>query len=422
MNLVKIGRIARREYWFNFKRRSFLFAAIGVPLITFVALFVVFRLVGSSLEDTSAYKQVGIVDEAQLFVNINGQPTTPEAPFVLVADEQTANDQLRNQTLDAYYVIPANYLQSGQVKSYNRRELSIAESINDLFTAQVKTAVANKVGSGDLAARLIDPLEEVKIFRVGSTQELDESAMLGSFFVPFILVMLVYTAISTTSQFILSGLAEEKENRMMELFMTSARPEEMLWGKVIGLCALGLTQLLIWAGIGGTIATLQGNLDLGRQLANYSITPGVLALLLGYFLLGYLVYGTLMAGLGALVNGEQEGRQYAGILSLVAILPVIFIAQFIENPNAGVPLFLSMFPLTSPIAMIMRISWATVPPEQVALSLGILVASIFVSVWIAARLMRIGMLNYGKKLNPREIVRGLVEGRRIITSSTETTA
>jgi ABC-2 type transport system permease protein len=209
---------------------------------------------------------------------------------------------------------------------------------------------------------------------------------------------------------------------MMELFMTSTRPEEMLWGKVIGLCALGLTQLLIWAAIGGTIATLQGNLDIGRQLANYSITPGLLAILFVYFILGYLVYGTLMAGLGALVNGEQEGRQYAGILSIAAILPVIFISSFLENPGGTGPLFLSMFPLTSPIAMIMRMSWATVPTEQVIISLVILLVSIVGSVWISARLMRVGMLNYGKKLNLREIVRGVVEGRNIITTSSSEAA
>lgn len=417
MNLVKIALIAKREFWFNFRRRSFLFAAIGVPLITFVALGVVFKLVGSSLEDTSAYNQIGIVDQAKVFVDAQGQPTTTfEKPFTLITDEQTASTQLKDKTIDGYFVIPADFISTGQVKSYNRRELTIAESINDKFNALLKTALANQVGDGTLAKRLVDPLDKVKIFRVGSPQELDESALLGSFFVPFILVMLVFTAISTTSQFILSGLAEEKENRMMELFMTSARPEEMLWGKVIGLCALGLTQLLIWAAIGGVVAGTQGNLDIGRQLANYSITPSLLALLFAYFILGYLVYGTLMAGLGALVNGEQEGRQYASILSMSAILPVIFIAQFLENPNGGLPLFLSMFPLTSPIAMIMRLSWATVPTEQVVLSFAILLVSIVGSVWMSARLMRVGMLNYGKKLNFRDIVRGVVEGRNIITT------
>ncbi|MBX3082166.1 MAG: ABC transporter permease [Anaerolineae bacterium] len=423
MNLGKIGLIAKREFWFNFRRRSFLFAALGIPLITFGALFIVFNLVGNSLEDTSAYKQIGIVDEAKLLVDAEGKPTVTLAkPFVIVADEATANEQLKAQTVDGYFVIPANFISTGQVKSYNRRDLTISESINDKFTKIVNEAIAKQVGDPNLTARLVDPLDKVKIFRVGSTQELDESALLGSFFVPFILVMLVYTAISTTSQFILSGLAEEKENRMMELFMTSARPEEMLWGKVIGLCALGLTQLLIWAVLGGSIAALQGNLDIARQLANYSITPSLLALLFVYFILGYLVYGTLMAGLGALVNGEQEGRQYAGLLSFLAIVPVIFITEFLEHPNTGLPLFLSMFPLTSPIAMIMRISWATVPTAQIVISIAILLISIFASVWISARLMRVGMLNYGKKLNIREIVRGVVEGRNIITARNTETA
>ncbi|MFN8419189.1 MAG: ABC transporter permease [Anaerolineae bacterium] len=203
---------------------------------------------------------------------------------------------------------------------------------------------------------------------------------------------------------------------MMEMFLTSARPTEMLWGKVLGLGALGITQLLIWGGIGLGITAAQGTLDIQRTLANYSITPSYILLLLVFFLLGYLIYGTLMAGLAALVNAEQEGRQYAGIFSLLLMVPIFFIVQFLQSPNTGTPRFLSLFPLTSPTAMIMRASWGTVDAGEIALSIGLLIVSIIAIIWIAARLMRLGMLNYGKKLGPREIIRGLLEGRTIVTA------
>jgi ABC-2 type transport system permease protein len=245
---------------------------------------------------------------------------------------------------------------------------------------------------------------------------LDESALFGSFFVPFIFVMLMFSAIMTTSQFVMSGLVEEKENRMMELFITSARPVEMLAGKVLGLGALGLTQLLIWGVIGLVLSSLQGTLDLGRMLGNLSIGPSYLFMLLVYFLLGYLFYGTLMGGLGALANAEQESRQYAGIISIVALLPIFFLVSYLENANGPIPVLMSMIPFTSASGMILRMSWAEVPPEQIALSVGILAVSIVGVVWVSARLMRLGMLNYGKKLNFREIIGGLVTGRRLITA------
>jgi ABC-2 type transport system permease protein len=417
MSVSKILLIAKREFWVNFRRRSFLFTAFGVPVITSVALLIVFRLLGDSLQDVSAYKAVGIVDTAAVVAAPSGQPAiTLDAPFVWVSGETEAAAKLKDKSLDAYYVIPADFMTEGKITSYHRPELTISESINDRFEEVLKAALAARFGDANLSQRLVDPLDKVKIFRVGNPQELDESALFGSFFVPFIVVMLVFSAIISTSQFILSGLAEEKENRMMELFATSARPTEMLWGKVLGLGGLGLSQLLIWVSLGAALAALQGNLDIGRQLANYSITPSFLGLLLVYFLLGYLVYGTIMAGLGALVNAEQEGRQYAGLISLLAIAPVLFITQFLENPNGQVPTFLSLFPFTSPIGMIMRLSWASVPPEHVLLSIGLLVATAAAMIWVSARLMRIGMLNYGKKLNLRDILRSLIEGRTLISS------
>lgn len=418
MSLSKIILIARREYWVNFRRRSFLLTAFVMPLITFVALAIVFRLLGQTLEDVSGFKNIGVVDQARIFSTTDGSPIlTLESPFKLITDEAQAAADLQNEVLDAYYVIPANFLDTSEtIKSYQRRDLPLSEGINDQFTEIVKRALVTPLGDANLTSRVADPLDKVKIFRVGSDQELDESALFGSFFVPFIFVMLMFSAIMTTSQFVMSGLVEEKENRMMELFITSARPIEMLAGKVLGLGALGLSQLLIWGVFGLVLSSVQGTLDLGRLLGNLSIGPSYLLLILVYFVLGYLFYGTLMGGLGALANAEQESRQFAGIISIVALLPIFFLVSYLENANGSIPVLMSMIPFTSASGMILRMSWAEVPPEQIALSIIILAVSIVVVVWVAARLMRLGMLNYGKKLNIREIVSGLVTGRRLITA------
>jgi ABC-2 type transport system permease protein len=203
---------------------------------------------------------------------------------------------------------------------------------------------------------------------------------------------------------------------MMELLVTSSRPSEMLWGKILGLGALGLTQILIWAGIGLAFLLAQGNVDIGTTFANLQITPGMLVLLLAYFLLGYLMFGALMAGLGISVNAEQEGRQLAGVVSIIAILPFVLSVFFLDDPNAPLAVVGSLFPLTAPLSMILRLSFGTVPSWQIALSLAILALSGAGSVWLAARLFRLGMLNYGKRLGLRGIVEIAFGGRRVISS------
>jgi ABC-2 type transport system permease protein len=203
---------------------------------------------------------------------------------------------------------------------------------------------------------------------------------------------------------------------MMELFATSARPSEMLWGKLLGLGALGLTQIVIWAIIALILGTLQGSVNVERLLATYQITPGFLAVLLVFFILGYFVFGTLMSAFGVMVNAEQEGRQISSIISIVAIAPYFFIMQYLQSPNEGIAQFLSLFPLTSPVGMILRISWANVPPGEILLAIVLLVLTVIGLIWFAARMLRLGMLNYGKKLSLREILQALVEGRQVITS------
>jgi ABC-2 type transport system permease protein len=144
------------------------------------------------------------------------------------------------------------------------------------------------------------------------------------------------------------------------------------------------------------------------------ITPGYLLVLLAYFLLGYLLFGAIMFGIGASVNAEQESRQIAGLISTLSLLPLMFSFIYFTDPNGFFAVFMSMFPLTSPVGMIIRASWTNVGPTDIALSLAILSVSVAGLIWLAARIFRLGLLNYGKRLSVRDIVRSLREGRHTL--------
>jgi len=412
MSLRKVWLIARREFSTNFRRRSFLFAAFGIPLFTLVILAIVFTVIAQNLEDLSAYKHIGIVDQANVMTDTSGKALVTLPPlFEIFNPMDDAKSALESDSVQGYYVIPPNYLKDGHIDVYSRPEPRLSDTLNEKFQAVLKAALVSRFGDAQLAERLQDPAKNLAVYRIGNPDKLSTLALVASFFVPFILCLLIFIAITGTSQFMMSGLVEEKENRMMEMFITSSRLSEILWGKILGLGALGLAQIVIWLLISLSFGILRGSVDIGKTLANLQLTPGYVALLLVYFFLGYLAYGSLMFGIGASVNAEQESRQLGGLVTMISVLPFIFLASYFSNPNGTLPTFFSLFPLTAPVGMILRVSWAVVPPGEIALSLLILAGFALLVTRLAALVFRVGMLNYGKRLSIRDIFGALREGR-----------
>ncbi|MBE7512373.1 MAG: ABC transporter permease [Anaerolineales bacterium] len=214
---------------------------------------------------------------------------------------------------------------------------------------------------------------------------------------PSIVGTLIFMLTMTSSQFLMSGLVEEKENRMMEVFMTSARPIEMMSGKLLGMGLLGLTQLGVWGLFGLAYLLVSGQLgDIGKILAALQLTPIFIFVTLIMTLLGYLFYGSILAGIGATVNAEKEAQQYATLIVLGGVAPLALVIVFLLDPNGGAAQLMSVIPLTAPIALIIRLSLATVPTAHILFSMGVMVVSVIVAIYFSARVFRMGMLNYGK--------------------------
>ena len=424
MNLRKIWLIARREYLYNFRRRSFLFTAFIMPLVSIGITVFVISVVAQSQEDISAYKHVGIVDKANVFVDESGNPVIKlPAPFQLMPSDQAATTALKSKAIDAYYGIPVDFLHGGRIDTYHRPDLTISDGLQTRFDDLLTQALASRVGDATVAQRLQAPIDKLSIYRLGSDQPVDKLALIATIFVPFAVAILMFMTTTVTSQFLMAGLTDEKENRMMEMFITSVRPTEILWGKILGLGALGLTQMLIWAVAGAIYALTRGSVDVVKLLSSLQLTPGYFLLLAAYFVLGYLSIASIMFGIGASVNAEQESRQLGGLLSLLTLLPLMLSFSYFVDPNGPLPTFMSLFPLTSPVGMILRAAWTSVPPAQIALSLVLLALTVFGLIWLAARIFRLGLLNYGKRLGLRDIIRSIREGRRapIISARKEAT-
>lgn len=405
MSLHKILLIARRDFLTNVRRRSYLFTAFVIPILSIGFSIFATTLSNSQLDSTGDFARVGIVDQVNILTGL-----TLKKPYEVLTLAQAEAD-VKAGTLQVYFVLPPDYLAKKQALSFST--VSLPPGLDADFNKQLRAAFTAQTGSQDVIARLQDPTGTLVIRQLDNPQKFDETVLFGSFFVPYIFGILLFASIMTTSQFLMSGVVEEKENRMMEVLATSSRPSEMLWGKIIGLGGLGLLQLLIWGLVGAFFVLTRADQNVGATLAGLQLTPASLVLFLAYFLLGYLFNGAIMAGIGASVNAESESRQIATIMSLIYLLPFFFTFTFVSDPDGSLQVFLSLFPFTSPVSMLMRRAFTDVPTSQVLLSLALLAASAFLIVWVSGRVFRLGMLSYGKRLGLRDIVRAIRDSRAV---------
>lgn len=388
--------------------------------MTFVfPLFFVFLMFGSTLLFATTFDQdqtTGYIDQTGLFVL--SSRTTTDLPaigsieaknhtidFIKYTDAGEAHEDLRSGKISAYIIIPSDFIRTGTIELYTfkkglntqRMELS-----GELSETVITTLLKDKVDDATLQ-RVRDPvhIKEFNIDTTGETREKGLSDILSEFGLPFVIGMLLFISIFSASGYLLRGVAEEKENRVIEVLLSSLTPVELLTGKIIGLGMVGLVQITIWLSVGtmGSIYALP-----------VLIKPSLLLLGLVYFVLGFLVYASIMAGVGAISGSLQESQQFAGIFTFMAILPLMFMQILITKPDSIISIILSMFPLTSPVAMMGRIAVTDVPLYQIAASILILAASVYFVIVLSARLFRTGLLMYGKRPKIGEIIRFMRSG------------
>jgi ABC-2 type transport system permease protein len=424
----------RREYLFNFRRPSFLFTAFGIPAFTFVAMFLIIQFTADRETSLVKYHNVGYIDRAGIVTTrvtdpgadyyayqpvANPDQPEPDDPAALDAyleDLQAyATQQVLEDKLDAYFVIGADYVVSGTVDLYSDRNVpeALRQSVEEFLEYQIMARAPD-----DLAI----PVERLgdanyTIRDLDSDKALSEAALAGRLLLPFVFVMIYFMATSTTAQFLMSGVVEEKENRLMEILATSLRPLELLLGKLLGLGALAITQVVVWTLAGLLIAG--SNSDAQDFITGVSFQPGDMAILVVLFVLNFLVFSAIMLGIGAAVTAEAESRQIAGFITFIGVLPILFLTAFFSNPDGPLPVFFTFFPLTAAVGLIMRLGMTTLPTWQIALSLTIQVVTVIAVMWLAAKVFRLGMLMYGKRLSPRVLWQAIREGRTTLTTASD---
>ena len=403
-----LWQVFRFEFLRNLRRRGYLVTAVAVPLLTLLLLegsqlagqagnipglnLPTFSVPGASASSAGAR---GLVDETGLFAS-GGELRH----YASVAAAEAA---LARGEIDSWYHIPADYLETGRVT-----QVLPALRLEEVSSGAIRHHILASESAGLDAALLARLNQPARLTVLGEARaaSLDEDLSLLVIY-PFTVALML--SLFMTSGYLLQGVIEEKETRVVEILLSSLRPAQLFGGKVLAYGALGLLQLLVW--LLGILLVLQRAPahEALSALAQFVLPPGATPLLLLYFVLAYLMFAGAFSILGALSASMREGPQYAAFITLPAVSPLWVSAALVAAPHDTLALALSLFPLTAPLTMLQRVLITEVPLWQIALSVALQLLSIAALMWLAGRLFRVHTLLAGRLPRLRELP-GLLRG------------
>jgi ABC-2 type transport system permease protein len=403
-----VGVVARRDYLRTVRRRGFIFGTLLLP-IGFAALFALSAIlspggtggIGGS-GGPSAVRLV-VVDHSSLGLR-------SQEPVISVVSEGEADRSLRAGIIGEYYVVPSTYPDTPDIQRVElaSRGLDIAAverrpSQEAVLGSALQAALLGRGGvEPDLALRILSPVRVTAVSVEG--EPVSDAAPVASFLVPFAFALLFTMSIFITSGYLLQSVTEEKENRVVEILLSSVPSLPLMAGKVLGLGAAGLTQVAIWV-ITALLALPLISAQVG-DLGDLTLSPAVLVLAVVYFVLGYLAYGAIFAAIGAVAPGNREAQQYSSFFGFIAVVPLIFSSLFLTGDlDSPLVWVMALFPLSSPCAMLMVLAIApSIPVVMVTLSLAVLVVFVVLATVASARVFRATLLLYGVRPSMGRIV------------------
>ena len=396
--------ILRHELAQTLRRKSFILMTIAFPLIGLLAILGFQFIQGTGEPPEVKIIDIGYIDYTDSFV-ISTQPEGVE--LIYQPSEEEAFNALLAEDISQYFVIPQDYISTGSVIRYTlEREV---ETPNEVWQAIKDFLISNLLeGQNDpqIVQRVQYPLSLNSITLDENGDIAPQQGGISAFIVPYIFSILLVMSIFTSSGFLLQGLGEEKENRIMEILLSSVSPRQLITGKVLGLGAAGLLQIIIWLVSARFLAGMASS-SIGGILSSLHIPMDFLILGIVYFVLGYLLFAVIMAGAGSIGATARESQQFSAFFTFSAVIPFFFITSILENPNSVIAQVLTFFPFTAPITVILRLGVSDIPLWQIAISISLMILAILGMLWLVAKIFRVFLLMYGKTPKLGEVFRYL---------------
>ncbi|MGH9373279.1 MAG: ABC transporter permease [Vicinamibacterales bacterium] len=412
--------IMKREFRERVASRSFVVGTLLFPLFL-IGLILLPRLVGSGGTEW----RLALVDEAPVGVGtaftaaLTKPPDSPDSNTYRLLPVEGTIDQLRDglaaqverKEIDGYVVLPANVLGRGMIQFRARKAGSFAV-IRDLRTAATRAVQGERLRTAGVdasaVATLIAPVQvdEARITVRGE----ERAGALSTFMAAYVVAFLIYVMTTLYGVAVMRSVLEEKTNRIAEVLMSTIRASHLMAGKIIGVGSAAVAQVLIWAAIMTTVVSQSHRLGdpfalPPTMMQALRIEPVTGVLLFLFFLLGFFLYASIFATVGASVTSEQEAQSVQFIALTPLIAPLMFLQSILNAPLGPVATTLGLIPFTAPITMPMRMASTPVPAIEIGVSLVLLAAAIAVVAWIAGKVYRVGILSTGKRPTMTELAR-----------------
>ena len=427
----KIGLIVRREYLERVKKKSFIITTILMPLLMLGMMCLPALLMNVNLSDA---RKIGVIDNSGLIAG--SLEDTELAEFI---PTNISIDSLFNHDeFDGFLIIDRNVLENPSGVTLYTREagsLELENSISSNISDIIEQKRLNDLDMSNIRSVLEEIQADVNLttYRLTDDNSIDSTSSVISYAIGLIMSIVLYMFLLLYGTMVMTSIIEEKNNRVLELIVTSVKPVQLMLGKIIGVGLVAITQLCLWAVLMVTISAVVLPLFLSPEIAgeiaaynNGTLNPttasidvqGLQALstlgnpvfiagIFGYFLLflvgGFLLYAAVYAAIGSSVDNVQDGSQFQSFLTIPLIVGFIVSTTIAANPNSQLALWLSMIPFTSPMVMMTRIPFG-IPAWEIVVSLVVLYASFLGMVWFSAKIYRVGIFMHGKKPTIKELI------------------
>ncbi len=417
----KIISVIKREYFQIVRTKAFIIGTILGPVL--MASFIIVPVLVSVIS-VGQQEHIGVMDLSQeMFDPLDkkldhklrdGSRRYLLEKYKVDGDPEQVRKELSQKVLDkkltAYIFIPKDISDEGTAE-YVSQHVSDFDKLKAINEALNSVVIEKRLrGEGLDPQKIAQYIRRVRLKTIKVSKRGEEEETGGTFIYSYLLVIILYMTLFFYGAIIMRGVIEEKNSRVVEIVLSSLRPFQLMSGKMLGIAAVGFTQYAIWAIFGFSVSRYSKNLissvfPAASEFKLPTIPPYIFIYFVLFFILGYFLYGTVYAAIGSMVNSEKEAQQLLFPVTMFLIVPILLMMFVMRSPNSSLSIVLSLIPFFAPILMLLRICVLLPPLIQIAGSIVILLLTIFLMLWLTAKIYRVGILMYGKRPSFQEIVK-----------------
>ncbi|MGP8079474.1 MAG: ABC transporter permease [Dehalococcoidales bacterium] len=397
--------IFRHEFFATIRRVGFIVLTLALPILALLTIGVT-QLVSGIVKPATTVQttSVGYVDEAGGF---NQFTTEGDIKLVSYNTKDAALQAMVKGDINDYFVIPDNYTTKGVIQNYTmEKQLAVPDDIQ----GAIKSFLSDNLLAGkypDATVQVIEsPLNLVSTRLTETGAVAQDQGGVSDLIIPGIFSLLLVLSLIFSSTYVLQGLGEEKENRIMEILLSSVSPRQLITAKVLGIGLAGLVQVVLWAILLPPLLNLASS-SIGGFISSIHIPANFLILGIVYFILGYLLFAVLCSCIAAVSGTVRDAQGMASIFTIFSVAPFWFLSLLILFPGSPVWIVFSIFPFSAPVMMMLRFGMYGVPVWQIIVSIAVMILFIAGGLVFSAKLLRTYLLMYGKRPKPMEILKNL---------------